>query len=156
MANLQVIGNEGVSHKELKRLFLEEIRRQKVPYGVMILDAEGGETATEAYDFQAFMGSISLALQVWANGRENLIRNVNFVGTPLSALRNVVAVGDTSICQNAFCGAESGVIPVSTTCPAILLSNLELQAADQRKYNQFVLPMPFERAAYRRRSGISD
>jgi predicted Zn-dependent protease len=150
MAHLKIIAEGGVSHNELKRLFVQEIRRQKVPFGIMVLDAEGGETATEAYDFQAFMGSVSLAIQVWADGRANLVRNVNFVGTPLSALRNVVAVGDTPVCQNAYCGAESGIVPVSTTCPAVLLSNLELQASDQRKFNQYVLPMPFEKAALRR------
>jgi hypothetical protein len=117
----------------------------------MILDAEGGETATEAYDFQAFMGTVSLALQVWADGRENLVRNINFVGTPLSAMRNILAVGDTPLCENAFCGAESGVIPVSTTCPAVLMSNLELQASDHRKFTPYVLPMPYEKAALKRR-----
>jgi TldD protein len=151
MANLVVIADEGVSHVELKQLFLEEIRRQKLPFGIMVLEAEGGETATEAYDFQAFMGSISIAVQVWADGRENLVRNVNFVGTPLSALRTVLAAGDHPVCENAFCGAESGSIPVSTTCPAVLVSNLELQASDQRKYTQYVLPMPFEKAALRKR-----
>ncbi len=144
MANLIVKAQDGVSHQELKALFIEEIRRQKLPFGIMILDAEGGETATEAYDFQAFMGSISLAVQVWADGRENLVRNVNFVGTPLSSLRTVLAAGDTPHSQNAFCGAESGAVPVTTICPALLLSNLELQASDQRKYTQYVLPMPFE------------
>jgi len=154
MANLVVTAESGVSHVELKRLFLDQIRRQKLPFGIMILEAEGGETATEAYDFQAFMGSISLAVQVWADGRENPVRNVNFVGTPLSALRTVVAAGDTSVCDNAFCGAESGSIPVSTTCPAILMSNLELQASDQRKYTQYVLPMPFEKEALARRAAV--
>jgi predicted Zn-dependent protease len=150
MAHLKVEAAGGVPHSELRRLFLEQIRQQKVPFGVMILDAEGGETATEAYDFQAFMGSVALAARVFPDGRQELIRNVNFVGTPLSALRNVIAVGDTPVCQNGFCGAESGIIPVSTTCPAILLANLELQASDQRKYTQYMLPMPFEKAALRR------
>ncbi len=147
MANLVVEVDGGVSHEELKRRFLEEIRRQEQPFGIMILEAEGGETATDTYDFQAFMGQIALAVQVWADGRANLVRGVNFVGTPLSALRNVMAVGDSPACDNAFCGAESGVIPVSTTAPATLLSNLELQATDQRKFTQYVLPMPYEKAA---------
>lgn len=151
MANLIVRAEGGVSHAELRRLFIEEIRRQKLRFGIMVLDAEGGETATEAYNFQAFMGSISLAVQVWADGRENLIRNVNFVGTPLSALRTVIAAGDTPRCENAFCGAESGSIPVSTTCPAILMSNLELQASGDRKFTQYLLPMPFEKAVLARR-----
>ncbi len=152
MAHLLVTASKTVSHSKLKQLFVDEIRRQKLPFGIMILDAEGGETATEAYDFQAFMGSVSLAVQVWADGRENLVRNVNFVGTPLSALRTVLAAGDAPRCENAFCGAESGAVPVSTTCPAILMSNLELQASDQRKFTQYLLPMPFEKAALRRRA----
>ncbi|MCC6749177.1 MAG: TldD/PmbA family protein [Deltaproteobacteria bacterium] len=147
MAHLIVEAEKGVSHAELRRLFLEELRRQKLPFGIMILEAEGGETATDSYDFQAFMGQVTLAVQVWADGRENLVRNVNFVGTPLSALRNVVAAGDSPRCDNAYCGAESGVVPVSTTSPAILMSNLELQAGDQRKFVQYVLPMPFEKKA---------
>ena len=147
MAHLIVDAEEGLTSEQLKQRFIEEIRRQEQPYGIMVLEAEGGETATDAYNFQAFMGSISLALQVWADGRENLVRNVNFVGTPLSALRTIMDAGETQVCQNAFCGAESGMIPVSTTCPALLLSNLELQARDQRKFTQYVLPMPFEKAA---------
>lgn len=147
MGHLLVSAEGGVSHDELRARFLAEIKRQKLPYGIMVLEAEGGETATESYDFQAFMGRVSLAVQVWADGRENLIRNVNFVGTPLSALRTILAIGDTPRCENAFCGAESGVIPVSTTSPAVLLSNLELQATDQRKYTPYVVPMPHEKAA---------
>lgn len=147
MANLVIEAEGGVSHAELKQRFIEEVRRQKLPFGIMILDAEGGETATESYDFQAFMGHVATAVQVWADGRENLLRSIDFVGTPLSALRNIIAVGDTAVCENAFCGAESGVIPVSTTCPAVLLSNLELQASDQRKFTQYVVPMPFEQPA---------
>ena len=151
MANLVVEIDGGVTHERLKMLFMEEIRRQRLPFGIVVLEAEGGETATDAYDFQAFMGQISVALQVWADGRSNLVRGVNFVGTPLTALRNVVAVGDTPHCENAYCGAESGLIPVSTTCPAALLSNLELQTNDSRKYAPYVLPMPHEKAAKRQR-----
>jgi len=150
MGHLKVIAEQGVPHQRLKQMLIEEIRRQDVPYGVVILDAEGGETATEAYDFQAFMGTVALAAQVFPDGRQRLIRNVSFVGTPLSALRTVLAAGDTPLCQNGFCGAESGMVPVSTTCPAVLLSNLELQASDQRKFTQYMLPMPFEKAALRR------
>lgn len=149
MGNLIVKATGGLPHDELKKRLIEEVRRQGLPFGIMILAAEGGETATEAYDFQAFMGEVSLAVQVWADGRENLVRNINFVGTPLSTLRHIVAVGNVSQCENAFCGAESGTVPVSTTCVAVLLSNLELQAHDQRRCVPYVLPMPHEKVAKR-------
>ncbi|MCB9554901.1 MAG: TldD/PmbA family protein [Deltaproteobacteria bacterium] len=151
MANLIVEVADGLTHEALKAKFIDEIRRQKSRYGILVLDAEGGETATDTYDFQAFMGQISVAIQVWADGRTNLVRGVDFVGTPLSALRNILAVGERLVSDNAFCGAESGVVPVSTTSPAVLMKNLELQASDQRKFAQYVLPMPYEKAAINRR-----
>jgi len=147
MGHLMVTAREGLTRKAIKERFLEEVRAQGLPFGVMVLDAEGGETATDAYNFQAFLGSISVAKQVWADGRENLLRNVSFVGTPVSALRTIIAAANDPQCHNAFCGAESGVVPVSTTCPSLLLGNLELQATDHRKYTQYVLPMPLSPSA---------
>ena len=38
---------QGLSDRELRRAFLEEIREQGVPYGIHILDASGGETSTD-------------------------------------------------------------------------------------------------------------
>jgi predicted Zn-dependent protease len=142
MSNLIVKAEGGVSHAQLKKQLIEQVKKQKLPFGIMVLEAEGGETATEAYDFQAFLGRITVAVRVFPNGREELVRNVNFVGTPLSALNNILAVGSETRCLNGFCGAESGMVPVSTTCPGLLLGNLELQIADQRKRAQYLLPVP--------------
>jgi hypothetical protein len=45
--------------------------------------------------------------------------------------------------DNAFCGAESGYVPVSTISPALVLSELELQAKPESPYTQFSLPIPW-------------
>ena len=123
-------------------MLIDEVRKTNKEYGILVLDAEGGETATDSYDFQAFMGEVSLAAQVWKNGKINLIRNINFVGTPLSVINEFVATGNSLFRQNSYCGAESGMIPVSTTSPALLLRNLELQSQDQNRYKSYILPMP--------------
>ncbi|MFQ5654421.1 MAG: metallopeptidase TldD-related protein, partial [Planctomycetota bacterium] len=134
----------GLPEGALKELFLEELRRQKLPFGIRIVDASGGETATDAYNFQAFLGEINLAARVFPDGREEWIRGVNFVGTPLNAVRGIIAAGSRHEVDNAWCGAESGYIPVSTISPALLVSHLELQSKVETPYTQYAYPMPWE------------
>ena len=109
--------DEGHSPSALKQILLDEISRQGVPFGIRILEATSGETATDAYNFQAFMGEVNLAAKVYPDGREEWVRGVNFVGTPLNAVRGILATGDRYAVDNAWCGAESGYVPVSTISP---------------------------------------
>lgn len=134
----------GSSDAELRRRFLDEIRRQGAPFGVRIIDATSGETATDAYNFQAFLGEINLASKVYADGREEWIRGVNFVGTPLNAVRSIVAAGRHCAVDNAYCGAESGYVPVSTISPALVVSELELQSKAETPYSPYTFPIPWE------------
>ena len=143
MGNLLIESHSSLSWKELKANLLEEIRRRKLPYGVILYEVEGGETGTESYNFQAFMGQITVAVKVYPGGREKYIRGVDFVGTPLSSLSHIIAVGQDRELDNGFCGAESGTIPVSTLSPAILVSSLELQAKDTTRVTQYSLPLPW-------------
>jgi predicted Zn-dependent protease len=143
MGVLVVEPEGGLEPNELKRALLEEIRRKKAPFGIRIVDARSGETATDAYNFQAFLGEINLAAKVYPDGREEWIRGVNFVGTPLNGIHNIVAAGNRLQVDNAFCGAESGYVPVSTISPALVLSELELQAKPESPYTQFSLPIPW-------------
>jgi predicted Zn-dependent protease len=136
--------HRGLSDDELRRAFIEQIRAQGVPYGIRILDASGGETSTDSYNFQAFLGQIDLASRVYPDGREELIRGVDFVGTPLNAVRGILAAGKRRHVDNAFCGAESGDIPVTTVSPPLLLAELELQQKHRRPYARFAYPLPWD------------
>jgi len=142
MAVTIIEGHNPLSFKELKGLLVEEINKQKKPFGMIVYETSGGETDTTAYDFQAFAGEISYATLVYPDGKEVPVRGVDFVGTPLQALNNIIAVGEEQVLDNGFCGAESGLLPVSTISPAILLSDLELQAKDEELVTQYILPRP--------------
>ncbi|MEM7164720.1 MAG: TldD/PmbA family protein [Planctomycetota bacterium] len=144
MGNTIVESHDGLDDKQLRAAFIEEIKRQGVPYGVRIIEASGGETATGSYDFQAFLGEINVASRVYPDGREELIRGVDFVGTPLNAIRNIIAAGKEYGVDNAYCGAESGFVPVTTISPSLLVSELELQSKSETPYTQYVYPMPWE------------
>ena len=143
MANLIIESSSSNTWEDLKLQLIEEVKAKKLPFGIILLAVEGGETDTEVYDFQAFKGEITLAVKIFPNGREKYVRGVDFVGTPLSSLMNIKAVGSDHKLDNSYCGAESGSIPVATVSPAILLSNLELQIKDPAKATQYSLPLPW-------------
>ena len=112
MGVLLVEAEKGLGDRELKQTLLREIRRQGVPFGVRIIEATGGETATDAYNFQAFLGEVNLAAKVFPDGREEWIRGVNFVGTPLNAIRSIIAA------ENAWRWTMPTAAPSRVTCPS--------------------------------------
>jgi TldD protein len=148
MANLVVESTRAVGREELKRLLLEEVRRQGRPYGLVVRDISGGNTNTTSYGYQAFKGTPRLVYRVdAATGREELVRGVEMVGTPLSAVNRILATGDTARVFNGFCGAESGYIPVSTVAPALLVQEVELQRVARQNERGPVLPSPWSAPA---------
>ena len=142
MAVTIIEGKNGQPLDKLKAKLIQEIKRQKKPFGMIVYETNGGETDTTNYDFQAFSGDIAYATLVYPNGREVCVRGVNFVGTPMQSLSNIVAVGDQSVVDNGFCGAESGLLPITTISPAVLVSNLELQGKDEELVTPSILKRP--------------
>ncbi len=138
-----VDAHDGVSDTDLKRALIEEVKRRKLPFGVHVLAADSGETATKSYDFQAFLGQIRAATRVYPDGSEELVRDVSFVGTPLNAVRGVIAAGTRREVDNSYCGAESGAVPVSTITPALLIENLELQSSARSPHAPLTYPLPW-------------
>lgn len=130
MANLIVESKKRVSEAELKKQLIAEAKRQGKPFGLLIRDITGGNTNTTGFGYQAFKGTPRMVYRVDVKtGQETLVRGVEIVGTPLSAMNRIMATGTLEGVFNGFCGAESGMVPVSTVAPAVLLQELELQRA---------------------------
>ncbi|HEY1334853.1 MAG TPA: TldD/PmbA family protein [Myxococcaceae bacterium] len=143
MANLIASSTKQVSDAELKQMLIAEAKRQGKPYGLIIRDIQGGNTNTSSFGYQAFKGIPRLVYRVDArDGKETLVRGVEVVGTPLSAVSKIVATGKTQGVFNGFCGAESGNVPVSTVAPATLLREIELQRVIEGKDRPPILPSP--------------
>ncbi len=132
-----------VDDRALKQRLIDEVKRRGLPFGIHVLHADSGETATKSYDFQAFLGQIRAASRVYPDGREELVRDVSFVGTPLNAIRGIVAAGARAEVDNSYCGAESGSVPVSTIAPALLVDNLELQSSAATPHMPHTYPLPW-------------
>jgi TldD protein len=143
MANLIVQSKRQVDDAELKRMLIAEAKRQGKPYGLIIRDIQGGNTNTSSFGYQAFKGVPRMVLRVDVrDGKETLVRGVEIVGTPLSAMNKIMATGKTAGVFNGFCGAESGNVPVSTVAPATLLQEIELQRVVEGKDRPPILTAP--------------
>lgn len=144
MGNLIIESDRSVSRAELKERLLAEVRKQKKPYGLIIRDITGGSTNTSTYGFQAFKGVPRMVYRVDAEtGEEQLVRGVEMVGTPLSAVSKIIATSDEVGVFNGYCGAESGYVPVSTVAPATLFREIELQRTLRDRQRKPVLPPPW-------------
>jgi TldD protein len=144
MGNTIVQSDRRVPYAKLKEMLLEEIRRQKKAFGLIIADISGGQTNTTTYDFQAFKGMPRIVYRVdGKTGKEELVRGVEFVGTPIGSLNRIVAASDATGVFNGFCGAESGFVPVSTVAPAVLISEIELQRTRRAMERPPILPAPW-------------
>jgi len=144
MGNTIVRSDKVVTYAKLKEMLLDEIRRQKKAFGLIIADISGGQTNTTTYDFQAFKGMPRVVYRVdGETGAETLVRGVEFVGTPIGSLNRIVAASDQTAVFNGFCGAESGYIPVSTVAPALLISEIELQRTRRALERPPLLPAPW-------------
>ena len=150
MGSLFVESTNAVSREALKALLVEEARKQGKPYGLIIRDITGGSTNTSNYGYQAFKGSPRLVYRVdAATGAETLVRGVEMVGTPLTAVNKIMATSVEHGIFNGFCGAESGYVPVSTIAPATLFREIELQRTQREKERGPLLPPPWPSAAPR-------
>jgi TldD protein len=141
--NLIVQSSKSMTNAQLRAKLIELIKEQNKPFGLLIDDIAGGFTFTGRGQPQAFQVLPLVVYKVFADGRpDELVRGVDIVGTPLAALKKIVATGDTAEVFNGYCGAESGSVPVSAASPAILTSELEVQKKQSSTDRPPILPPP--------------
>jgi len=141
--NLIVESSKTLTNSQLRAKFIELIKEQGKPFGLLIDDIAGGFTFTGRGQPQAFQVQPLVVYKVFPDGRpDELVRGVDIVGTPLAALTKIVATGDTTEVFNGYCGAESGSVPVSASSPAILTSELEVQKKQTSTDRPPILPPP--------------
>ncbi|MBK8719540.1 MAG: TldD/PmbA family protein [Deltaproteobacteria bacterium] len=146
MANFVVQPRPGTARTwpELEAKLIEIAKAQGRSQAMIIHRVRAGETQTQAYDFQVFKGEPA---EVWLldveTGKRRRVRDVELIGTPLSALQRIVAFGGDADLDQGYCYAESGSIPVSGIAPAILLSEVEMQQGSTTGFHEPLLPPPF-------------
>ena len=141
-SNLVVESSNHVSRPELKKLLIEQIKAANKPYGLFFDDIEGGFTFTQRVIPNAFNVRPTVVYRIYADGKEELVRGVDLIGTPLIAFSKIVAVDDQVAVFNGMCGAESGWVPVSASSPGLLVSQIEVQRKEKSQERAPLLPPP--------------
>ena len=142
-SNLIVQSSQAVSDSELRDLLVEEIERQGKEFGLLFNDIAGGFTFTGRMGPQVFQVTPIMVYRVYADGRpDELVRGADLIGTPLISFSGIIATGTESEVFNGFCGAESGMVPVSGVAPAILTSQIEIQKKPKAADRPPLLPRP--------------
>jgi predicted Zn-dependent protease len=141
--NLIVSSSNSVSEAELRKRLIEEAKKQGKLYGLYFEDISSGFAVTQRNSPQAFQVIPLVVWRVYVDGRpDELVRGVSIVGTPLAAMKRILATGDKSEVFNGECGAESGTVPVSAVAPAMLVSEMETQRQPQGSARPPILPKP--------------
>ena len=141
--NLIVTSTKTVPESELRKQLTEEARKQSKPFGLYFEDISSGFAVTTRNSPQAFQVIPLVVYRVYVDGRpDELVRGVSIVGTPLAAMKRILATGDKSEVFNGECGAESGTVPVSAVAPAMLVSEMETQKQAQGTARPPILPIP--------------
>jgi TldD protein len=141
-SNLIVETSQHVSRAELKKKLIEMVKAANKPYGLYFDDVEGGFTFTQRYTPNAFSVLPTLVYRIYPDGREELVRGLDMIGTPLIAFSKIVAADDEVGVFNGMCGAESGWVPVSAVSPGLLVSQMEVQLKAKSQEREPVLPSP--------------
>jgi TldD protein len=141
-SNLIVQVDHPVSRAELKSMLIEEVKKQDKPFGLYFDDIQGGFTLTGRSIPNAFNVLPIMVYRVYPDGREELVRGVDLIGTPLTTFSKIVA-GDGEVATfNGICGAESGSVPVSASSPEVLVSQIEVQKKERSTARAPILPAP--------------
>ena len=125
--NLIVSAEESVSYDALKAQLIEEINRQDKPFGLIFDDISGGFTFTGRNSPNSYVVKPVTVWRVYPDGREEMVRGVDMIGTPLITFSRIMAASDESQVFNGMCGAESGWVPVSAIAPDLLIQEVEIQ-----------------------------
>jgi TldD protein len=141
-SNLIIVNSKPVSREQLKKLLIAQIKEQNKPFGLFFDDIQGGFTLTGRTTPNAFNVLPIMVYRIYPDGREELVRGVDLVGTPLTVFSKILAADDEKAVFNGICGAESGQVPVSASGPAILISQIEVQKKAKSQERPPILPAP--------------
>lgn len=143
-SNLIVETTKPYTDEQLRKMLIDEAKKQKKPYGYFFKTVTSGFTYTgEGGSLNSFNVTPIEVYRVYVDGRKDeLVRGVDMIGTPLSMFSNIAAAGNSISTFTGVCGAESGWVPVSASSPMIFVSKIETQRRQKEDQQARILPAP--------------
>ncbi len=143
-SNLFVEASESHSSQELEGLLIALVKKAGKSFGLYFEDVQGGFTNTGRTRPNAFNVLPVMVYRIHSDGRKELVRGVDLIGTPLTTFSKIAAADDRLGAFNGICGAESGGVPVAGVSPAVLVSQIEVQKKMKSQERGPILPAPWD------------
>lgn len=161
ISNLFVRAAKTEPDAQLKTRLLDMIKQQGKPYGLVVrkMDFPSAGSMEELRRIMARVGRSGggrpvstpiLTYKVFADGREELVRGMNFRSLSTRAFRDIVAAGDQEHQFNfidngaplALMGAGNFIVGCSVVAPSVLFEDLELEPGNEDRPKPPVVPPP--------------
>ncbi len=142
-SNLIVETNDYKTDAELRKLLIDEAKKQGKEYGYFFKAVTGGFTQTGRTGANSFNVTPLEVYKIFVDGKaDELVRGVDMIGTPLSMFSNIEFAGGDFEIFTGTCGASSGNVPVTAISPTILVNKVELQKKAKPTVTPALLPRP--------------
>ena len=157
-SNLFISSSETAPVGELKKKLLDLCKARGKPYGIIVrkMDFPSSASFEEARRlFRAAQGGQPVSLPVlvyrlYPDGREELVRGLQFRGLTVRSLKDILAAGDDtavfefmdSVAPFALMGASSFTAEAAVIAPSLLVDDLELHPAEDEQPKLPVVPAP--------------
>ncbi|MBP6632171.1 MAG: hypothetical protein KBG28_26895 [Kofleriaceae bacterium] len=168
--NLFVSGKGGLARAGLVARLIAAAKAERLPYGLIIkqlddaaITAEPEFSRRELFQLvtsadQSLPPPATLAYRVYPDGREELVRGAQLAEVPMTAWKDVLAVGKTltvanflesteNYLEHRVEGPDDGMVPSagiesSVTTPDLLFRSLDIVAPTAGQYARPVIPPP--------------
>jgi predicted Zn-dependent protease len=150
-ANLIVIPDEKTAFQNLKSKLLEYCKDMGLEYGIIVTKLRDKNFRLET-DPNTDLASAQLkaelcfpieAYKIYVkDGKEELIRGVEFEGTTVRALKDIAEAGDDAYVYNFLLG-HNFELPTSILTPSILVEELELKKTESKPSKPPILKSPY-------------
>lgn len=142
-SNMFIESTKPLSDEKLRSMLIKDCKKQKKEYGYLVKSVSGGFTNNSRYSPNSFNVTPTEVYRIYVDERpDELVRGVNFIGTPLAMFSEITAAGENPNIFNGYCGAESGSVPVATVSPAVYIKKAETQKKVLKYAQPIILPAP--------------
>ncbi len=160
IGNLFIKASQAVTRDALKQQLIDMVKRRNKPYGMVVrkLDYPSAASYREiqalaASSMQAGSRPISPPLmiyRVYPDGREELVRGLQFRAVSSRSLRDIVAASDENYVFDfinngaplAMIGVGGYVAPASVIAPSVLFEDMELYQPQEEQQRPPLVPPP--------------
>lgn len=149
-SNFFVSTSKPVSESRIRKMFVKELKRQNLEYGIYIPELEGGSNGWDSANsllwktlnktlslYGDFYVQFSYAYKVYADGRpDELVNGAQVYSFREAVYKAITAMGAESEVFNGICSSSSGSVPVSLIAPKTLFKCVKFSLKPKKVKSQ--------------------